>query len=167
MEDQDGLGYLFLYFFGIFFLSLVLFQPFLQEGLFTILVGIICLFFMPSTPRDSHFLTEQQKESASISPSAVCIMIDLTLFRLIIRRLEIDRPSITSAVKFSLKEVIRSVGSLHVIMVFTMSFMTGTMIYGLANFLPSIVNQLGFSPNVTQLLSVGPFTAGFIGECFF
>ena len=82
------------------------------------------------------------------------------------RRLEIDRPSITSAVKFSLKDVMRSLGSPHVIMVSTMVFMIGVMSYGLAIFLPSIVSQLGFSPNATQLLSVGPFTAGFIGECF-
>ena len=80
------------------------------------------------------------------------------------RRLERDRPSLSLAVKFSLKEVMRSVGSPHVIMIFIMSFMTGTMGYGLAVFLPSIVGQLGFSPNATQLLSVGPFTAGFFGE---
>ena len=47
-----------------------------------------------------------------------------------------------------------------------MSFMAGMMGYGLAVFLPSIVSQLGFSPNATQLLSVGPFAVGFIGECF-
>ena len=40
------------------------------------------------------------------------------------------------------------------------------MLYGLALFLPSIVSQLGFSPNKTQLLSVGPFAAGFFGERF-
>jgi hypothetical protein len=51
-------------------------------------------------------------------------------------------------------------------MVTIMEFMIGTMGYGLAVFLPSIVSQLGFSPNATQLLSVGPFTAGFFGECF-
>ena len=77
-----------------------------------------------------------------------------------------DRPSITSAVKFSFKEIMRSVGSPHVIIVFVMMFMTGMMGYGLAIFLPSIVNQLGFSPNVTQLLSAGPFMVGYIGECF-
>ena len=82
------------------------------------------------------------------------------------RRLEADRPSITSAVKFSFKEVKRSVGSPHVIMISTMMFMFGMMGYGLAIFLPSIVNQLGFSPYTTQLLSVGPFMVGFIGECF-
>ena len=82
------------------------------------------------------------------------------------RRLERDRPSLSSAVKFSVKEVMRSVGSPHVIMVIIMLFMVGTMVYGLSVFLPSIVSQLGFSSNTTQLLSVGPFTAGFIGECF-
>ena len=88
------------------------------------------------------------------------------MIRLIIRRLEMDRPFITSAVKFSFKDVLRSVSSPHVIMVSTMAFMTGMMGYGLAIFLPSIVSQLGFSPNASQLLSVGPFVAGFIGECF-
>ena len=83
------------------------------------------------------------------------------------KRLEKDRPSISAAVKFSLKDVMRSVGSPNVIIICIMVFMTGMMGYGLAVFLPSIVNQLGFSPNTTQLLSVGPFMAGFIGECFF
>ena len=76
-----------------------------------------------------------------------------------------DRPFITSAVKFSFKDVLRSVCSPQVIMVSTMVFMTGMLSYGLAIFLPSIVSQLGFSPNASQLLSVGPFVAGFIGEC--
>ena len=82
------------------------------------------------------------------------------------RRLEKDRPSITSAVNFSLNEVVRSVGSPHVIMVAIMGFMVGMMSYGLAIFLPSIVSQLGFSPNESQLLSAGPFMAGYFGECF-
>ena len=44
--------------------------------------------------------------------------------------------------------------------------MLGTTAYALALFLPSIINQLGFSPTKTQLLSVGPFVTGFIGQCF-
>jgi hypothetical protein len=35
---------------------------------------------------------------------------------------------------------------------------------GLGLFLPSIVHELGFSRNVTQLLSAGPFAAGSFGE---
>ena len=49
-------------------------------------------------------------------------------------------------------------------MVFIIFFMDGAMLYGLALFLPSIVSELGFSPNKTQLLSVGPFAAGFFGK---
>ena len=45
-------------------------------------------------------------------------------------------------------------------------FMVGTMLYGLAYFLPSIVNQVGFSSNKTQLLNVGPFSVGFFGAFF-
>ena len=52
-------------------------------------------------------------------------------------------------------------------MLLIMFFMEGTMLYGLAFFLPSIVNQLGFSSNKTQLLSVGPFVVGFFGAYFF
>ena len=60
----------------------------------------------------------------------------------------------------------RSVGSPQVITVIILLFMAVMMVYGVAVFLPSIVSQLGFSPNAAQLLSMGPFTAGFFGECF-
>ena len=88
------------------------------------------------------------------------------MFSIIMSRLEKDRPSIKPVDKFTFKEVIRSASSPHVIMVFIMFFMVGTMLYGLALFLPSIVSQLGFSSTKTQLLSVGPFAAGFFGEWF-
>jgi len=76
-------------------------------------------------------------------------------------RLEGDRRSIRTDDKFTFKEIMRSFGSPHVIMVFIIFFMSGTMLYGLAYFLPSIVDQLGFSSNKTELLSVGPFAVGF------
>ena len=53
--------------------------------------------------------------------------------------------------------------ALHVKIWWPIFYMVGTMLYGLAYFLPSIVNQLGFSSNKTQLLSVGPFAVGFFG----
>jgi len=88
------------------------------------------------------------------------------MFSIIMSRLERDRPSIRPVDKFTFKEVMRSASSPHVIIVFIMLFMAGTMLYGLALFLPSIVSELGFSPTKTQLLSVGPFAAGFFGEWF-
>jgi len=78
-------------------------------------------------------------------------------------RLERDRPSIKPSDKFSGKEILRSIRSPQVIMIFVLAFMNGTCLYGLALFLPSIVRELGFSPNKTQLLSVGPFATGFVG----
>ena len=86
-----------------------------------------------------------------------------TMFSIIMSRLEKDRQSIKTEDKFTFKEVMRSVCSPHVIMVFIVFYMVGAMLYGLAYFLPSIVNQLGFSSNKTQLLSVGPFAVGFFG----
>ncbi|KAF8962023.1 MFS general substrate transporter [Flammula alnicola] len=115
---------------------------FILEGLFTVLVGLSGYFLVPSTPRDSRFLTPEQKD-------------------LIMDRLERDRPSIRPSDTFSFNEIFQSLRSPHVIAVFVMFFMIGTNLYGLALFLPSIVNQLGFSPSKSQLLSVGPFAAGF------
>ncbi|KAF8159942.1 MFS general substrate transporter [Crassisporium funariophilum] len=120
---------------------------FILEGLFTVLMGLCGFFLVPSTPRDSKFLTHEQKE-------------------IIMRRLERDRPSINPSDKFTFKEILLSLCSPQVIMVFIMFFMIGTTLYGLALFLPSIVSQLGFSRDKTQLLSVGPFAAGFFVTLF-
>ena len=68
--------------------------------------------------------------------------------------------------KFSFKQVMRSASSPHVFIVCIIAFMHGSMTCGLAISFPSIVNQLGFSPHRTQLLSVGPFAAGSCGKCF-
>jgi len=122
-----------------------------QEGLFSILIGITSFFLVPSTPQDSKFLTLHEKN-------------------LIQERLELDRPAVTANApsdKFSFREIFNSLTSIHVILVFISLFMLGTILYGLALFSPSIINQMGFSPIKSQLLSVGPFAAGFFGRYFF
>ena len=81
-------------------------------------------------------------------------------------RLERDRPSIRPCDKFSSREVLRSIRSPQVIIIFIVFFMKGTGLNGMALFLPSIVNELGFSQNDAQLLSVGPFAVGFFCVCF-
>ena len=94
-------------------------------------------------------------------------MLTSTTFSIILSRLGRDRPSIEPVDKFTPKTIMRSASSPHVIMTFIMYFMVGMISYGLAYFLPSIVKQLGFGANKTQLLSVGPFAAGFFGGHFF
>lgn len=122
-----------------------------QEGLFSFLVGVTSFFLVPSTPRDSKFLTLHEKQ-------------------LIQERLELDRPAVTPNApsdKFSFREILNSLTSIHVILVFISLFMLGTILYGLALFSPSTINQMGFSPVKSQLLSVGPFAAGFFRRYFF
>ena len=78
-------------------------------------------------------------------------------------RLELDRPSIRPSDKFSVREILRSIRSPHVVISFILIFMQGTISSGLALFLPSIVSELGFSKSKAQLLTVGPFLVGFFG----
>ncbi|KAF9018653.1 MFS general substrate transporter [Hymenopellis radicata] len=115
---------------------------FILEGIFSTLVGLTGFFITPSTPAEVIGLTDDEKA-------------------ILVRRLEKDRPTIVPIDTFSFKEVFRSITSPHVIIVFIVFYMCGTTLYGLGLFLPSIVKQLGFSTIKTQLLSVGPFAAGF------
>ncbi|KAF7985053.1 hypothetical protein HWV62_8899 [Athelia sp. TMB] len=115
---------------------------FFLEGLFSVLMGILGFFVIPSTLQGSKFLSQEQKD-------------------LLERRLERDRPSLGVNDKFSFRDLLHSAKSLHVILVFIMFFGLGTTLFGLALFLPTIVGALGFSANRTQLLSVGPFATAF------
>ena len=81
-------------------------------------------------------------------------------------RLELDRPSIRPSDKFSAREILRSIRSPHVILSLVLLFMVGAALSGLALFLPSIVSELGFSRNQAQLLTAGPFGAGFSVRSF-
>ncbi|OCB91746.1 MFS general substrate transporter [Sanghuangporus baumii] len=115
---------------------------FILEGIFSVIVGLISFFITPSTPQDVRWLTQREKE-------------------IVIKRLLRDRPTTSPLDTFSFVQVWRSMSSPHVILNFIALFMNGTTLYGLALFLPSIVNQLGYSQTHTQLISVGPFAAGF------
>ncbi|KAF9519048.1 hypothetical protein BS47DRAFT_1337603 [Hydnum rufescens UP504] len=113
------------------------------EGLFSVVMGFAGFFLIPSTPRRSKFINEREKD-------------------LIERRLEKDRPSIGQMDKLDRKQIINSIMSPHVILLSVVMFLQGTIVYGLGFFVPSIVDQLGFSATRSQLLSAGPFGAGFL-----
>ncbi|KAF9038140.1 MFS general substrate transporter [Panaeolus papilionaceus] len=116
---------------------------FIIEGLITVLVGVLGFYFVPKSPRESRYLSPDQID---------CIY----------ARLERDNPLEKHAVdNFSLKQMAQSMLSPHVVMACIMFFCSGSNVLGLANFLPSIVKQLGFSPVRSQLLTVGPFGAAF------
>ncbi|KAH9476723.1 putative transporter [Psilocybe cubensis] len=116
---------------------------FILEGIFSVLMGVLGFFMVPATPRESRFLSDNQKD-------------------LVMRRLEKDRPFVNPLDEFRIRHVLSSLKSPHVILMFITFFMGGTNLFGLALFAPSIINQLGFSPNHSQLLSVGPFASAFV-----
>ncbi|KDR78098.1 hypothetical protein GALMADRAFT_119009 [Galerina marginata CBS 339.88] len=115
---------------------------FILEGLFSVVIGVIAFFLVPATPRHSKFLSDVQKD-------------------LIMNRLEKERPFVNPLDDFRIKHVLKAFTSPHVVLMFIVFFVGGTNLFGLALFSPSIINQLGFSPNHSQLLSVGPFAAAF------
>ncbi|PPR06287.1 hypothetical protein CVT24_001093 [Panaeolus cyanescens] len=115
---------------------------FIIEGIFTVVIGVAGFFLVPRTPRQSRFLTDAEKDA-------------------ILRLLERSKPLDVHVDKFSVKQIIQSIISPHVIFVFIIFFTSGSIVLGLSNFLPSIVRQLGFTPTKSQLLTVGPLGAAF------
>jgi len=127
-------------------------------------MGLISFFLVPATPQQARFLTQEEKEC--VKPGKLRSgTLPITMFSSAIeRRLQSDRPLIGAKEAFSVRDIIAAILSPHVCIMIVALFIGGTMLFGLALFLPSIVRQLGFSPLRTQLLSVGPFAVGFIGE---
>src|SRR5437879_5477221 len=103
-------------------------------------MGLGSFFLVPATPRNSRFLSKKQKEFVTLSPlmTLTCLPSNpLNYSRLIMERLERNRPFVNPVDTFSVKEVFASMTSPHVILLFLVYFMGGTNLYGLALFLPS------------------------------
>lgn len=83
-----------------------------------------------------------------------CNLIDLRLAR--------DRPTTAPLDSFSIHHILHALTSRHVIIMVIMLFMDGTMLFGLALFLPTNVSDLGYSNASAQLVSVGPYAAAFV-----
>jgi len=81
-------------------------------------------------------------------------------FRLVMARLERDRPTIVPFDVFTLGEFFRGIFSPHVILVSTLLFMVGTVQFGLCMSLPAIIQELGFDGTKARLLGGGPFLLG-------
>ncbi|KAF9038138.1 MFS general substrate transporter [Panaeolus papilionaceus] len=116
---------------------------FIVARICTVLVGLTGFYVMPSTPANSRFLSPAQKE-------------------VITRRLERSKPHGNYADNFSVKQIYLSITSPHCLLMFLVAFAIGSNSIGIANFLPSIVKQLGYALTTSQLLTVGPYTSAFI-----
>ncbi|PPQ66134.1 hypothetical protein CVT24_000221 [Panaeolus cyanescens] len=116
---------------------------FIVEGMMTLAVGVIGFYIVPATPQDSRFLSEAHK-------------------KVIAKHLELSQPQSKYKDHFSFQQIYLSLTSPHVLLLTIGSFIVGFLVAGLVTFLPSIVNQLGFSSTTSQLLTVGPYAVAFI-----
>ncbi|EGG01025.1 uncharacterized protein MELLADRAFT_92746 [Melampsora larici-populina 98AG31] len=116
---------------------------FIVKGLFTVLGGIAGYFIIPATPTATRLLSARQKE-------------------IILKRLERDQPLTDIDEQFSWWEVWASLKSPHVLLNVAALFASGTSLYSLAYFVPTIVNSLGYDSHQTQLMSVPPFVVAFV-----
>jgi len=117
---------------------------FILEGLFTILFGISSFFLLPRSPEDCRFLSETE--------------------RLYVLQ-QLQKTGATgeeSTDKFTWKEVGLAFMQPQVQMLAVQFFFSGSLIYGLAYFTPSIVQGLGYTAARAQLFSVPPFAAAFV-----
>jgi hypothetical protein len=109
--------------------------------------GIIVIFFLPHTPNDAKFLSEEERKYAA-------------------DRLRADShgASDTDAKyeEFSWVSVRQAVLNWNTALMSFNFFLLITPIYSYSLFLPTIISALGFSDVVTQLLTVPPNICGFV-----
>ncbi|KAK6369286.1 hypothetical protein LTS17_009626 [Exophiala oligosperma] len=115
---------------------------FLIEGVITIGVGLIAFFILPNTPAQVRLLSEEEK--------LYCM-----------RRLEKESNSFGTE-KVTIKAVLSVAKDLHVWILLAINLCAAVLGFGLSVFGPSIVKALGYSPTVTQLLTVPPYACAFI-----
>ncbi|MBW0479250.1 hypothetical protein O181_018965 [Austropuccinia psidii MF-1] len=117
---------------------------FIIEGLFTVSWGLLSFFIFPASIDSNKFLTMRQK----------------TLLK---QRLARHKPLFGyEDESFSFSDVLASLKSPHVLINSLSIFMAGTIVGGLLYFQPTIINSLGYSAILSQLLSVPPFAFSFV-----
>ncbi|KAI0320432.1 MFS general substrate transporter, partial [Amylostereum chailletii] len=122
---------------------------FILEGLFTTVFGLVSVFIIPAEPRDIKYLTPEEREAYT---------------RALAEDWSGDADADGKAQEvFSWSEVASVfTDAPHVLLLGLPLFFSGVTLYGLANFTPTIVNALGFSPTRSQLLSVPPYACSFV-----
>lgn len=120
---------------------------FFIEGAITIAFGVLTIFFLPNTPAESSFLTEEEKVGAVTR-----------------MRLDSHGSSIADEVghqSFRWFWVRRALLNWNTMLCSFSFFAIITPIYSYSLFLPTIVRGFGYSPTTSQLLTVPPNMAAF------
>jgi MFS family permease len=115
---------------------------FLLEGLFTVVFASLCFWLLPNHPQGVKSFKKVHADHCEY-------------------RLTLDSNSVDGH-KFHWKGIFSIFKDLHVWLNTIALFCSGTSLFGLAYFTPSIVQTLGYNPTNTQLLTVPPFVIAFI-----
>lgn len=113
-----------------------------KEGLLTVVVSIAAYFFIYNYPTTARFLTPEEREYA-------------------VTRLKDDSDAARDET-FTWDEVVKALTDPKV-WLYALCFHTiSVSISALGSFLPTIINELGYTPAQTQLLSIPPYIGSFI-----
>ncbi|TFK86322.1 MFS general substrate transporter [Polyporus arcularius HHB13444] len=108
---------------------------FILEGLFTIIVGIFAFFVLPDLPDTAQFLTLEERA-------------------FVVHKKKYDNSSVGEQEHFEWRHVKEALLDWQVWALCTINATVTTPIYGIAFFLPTIINGFGFNTTISQLLTV-------------
>ena len=121
---------------------------FIVEGIITIVVGIITIFFLPNTPNRSRFLTQTEREAAILRMQHDAHGSNLT--------------ATVDSETFSWRWVRMAVFNINTWLLSMNFFAIITPIYSFSLFLPTIISSLGYARVTAQLFTVPPNIMGFV-----
>ncbi|KAF5355607.1 hypothetical protein D9757_012906 [Collybiopsis confluens] len=110
---------------------------FILEGLFTFLFGLSAYFTLPRSVDKAAFLNVEEKEYVNAKL--------------------LEDNGYQTETGFSAREIIEAFKLPQIWILAPAFFMSGSILYAMAYFAPSIISGLGYSPADTQLMSVPPF----------
>ena len=124
-------------------MKLLISPSFILEGLFTVLMGVASFFLIHDFPETAKFLSSSERSW-------------------VIRRVRhkgsvqaVDNIAVVEETeRFKWKYVWRSVIDWQVLIALFSNWGTSCTIYGMSFFLPTIVNQLGYTGNAANLLTI-------------
>ncbi|KAF7310273.1 MFS domain-containing protein [Mycena indigotica] len=118
---------------------------FIIEGVITVFIGVISFFLWPPSVEKARFLTEEEKTYVTGRLRA-----DGAIHR--------DE----AADGFRWSEIPKAFQSVHVLLLAVAFFFSGTTLFSLAYFTPSILQGLGYTAAKAQLMSVPPYSVAFV-----
>ncbi|XP_006457726.1 hypothetical protein AGABI2DRAFT_182882 [Agaricus bisporus var. bisporus H97] len=116
---------------------------FILEGLATIVIGLIAFFILVDFPLTASFLTPEERS-------------------FVIWRKKYDNSSVGEEEHFAVRHFVQAVSDWQVWLHILIYISVIGPLYGITLFLPTIINSFGYSPAISQLLTVPPYVAATI-----